>query len=69
MSPIIQAGLEFAITKNAPMHLLPEAFVIIKSAELILQLLPPNERVTFTLVLQAERSFEIVDVDLGSVMM
>jgi len=51
---MIQAGLEVPSTKKAPIHLVEEAFVIAKSAGLMSQLLPPNERVTFTLVLQAK---------------
>jgi hypothetical protein len=51
---MIQAGEELPSTKKAPMHLLAEA-VIIKSAELMAQSLPPNETVTFTSVLQARR--------------
>jgi len=50
---MIQAGLEDPSTKKAPIHLVEEAFVMAKSAGLITQLLPPNEMVTFTLVLQA----------------
>lgn len=50
---MIQAGLEDPSTKKAPIHLVEEAFVIAKSAELTSQLLPPNEMVTFTSVLQA----------------
>ena len=46
------------------MHLLTEALVIIKSAELMIQLLPPNETVTFTSVLQAGRSFFVVNDNL-----
>lgn len=57
MSPIIQAGEEDPSTKKLPTHLLAEDFIIMKSVELMAQLLPPNEMVTFTSVLQARRSF------------
>ena len=62
---MIQAGLEFPSTKNAPMHLSPEALVISKSAELMLQFLPPNETVMFTLVVQAIGLFQAMNVNLG----
>lgn len=62
---MIQAGVELPSSKNAPMHILPETSVITKSAELMLQLLPPNESVTFTLVLQAIRLLLVTNVDLG----
>ena len=65
VSPMIQAGVELPSSKNAPIHMLPEASVIIKSAELMLQLLPPNESVTFTLVLQATRLPLVINVHLG----
>ena len=55
---MIQAGLEDPSMKKAPIHLVEEAFVIAKSAGLMSQLLPPNEMVTFTSVLQA-RSLSI----------
>lgn len=63
---MIQAGLEDPRMKKPPMHLSEEAFVIIKSEELIVQVLPPNDKVTLTLVLQAkfhqEREFRRVMV-------
>ena len=54
---MIQAGEEDPSTKKLPTHLLAEDFIIMKSVELMAQLLPPNEMVTFTSVLQARRSF------------
>jgi len=57
VSPIIQAGVEAPSTKKAPIHLLEETFVIAKSAGLMSQFLPPNDKVTFTLVLHARRLF------------
>jgi hypothetical protein len=55
VSPMIQAGEEDPSTKKLPTHLLAEDFIIMKSVELMAQLLPPNEMVTFTSVLQARR--------------
>lgn len=61
---MIQAGEEDPITKNAPIQLLPETFVILKSALLMDQFLPPNESATFTLVLQAAMGSLVTDVTL-----
>jgi len=63
VSPMIQAGLEDPSMKKAPIHLVEEAFVIAKSAGLMSQLLPPNETVTFTLVLQARSLVMSVNSD------
>jgi len=49
---MIQAGVVFSIVKKLPRHLLPETLVTAKSAELMVQVLPPNDTETLTLVLQ-----------------
>jgi len=54
---MIQGGVEDPRTKKAPIHLLPEVFIIAKSAELMSQSFPPNEMVTFTSVSQARNLF------------
>ena len=55
VSPIIQAGLLLSSAKKLPIHLLPEDLVDTKSVGLMVQVLPPNDKVTLTLVLQARR--------------
>jgi hypothetical protein len=62
---MIHAGVEDPITKNAPIHLSAEACVIKKSAGLISQLLPPNETVMLTLVLQAARLSSVTEVNVS----
>lgn len=55
VSPMIQAGVVLSSTKKPPIHIPLESCVNTKSAGLILQVLPPNDMVTFTEVVQARR--------------